>query len=482
MNFVSIVIEKQKREVVLFAGNIIFMTYDYDLFVIGAGSGGLAASKRAASYGAKVAIAENDLVGGTCVIRGCIPKKLMVYGSHFPALFHDAAGYGWKVGEAELDWEHFITSIDKEVRRLSQLHIGFLERAGVSLIPARASLVDPHTVEVDGRKVTAEKILIAVGGRPVKPDLPGMEYGITSNEIFHLKQQPKHIVIIGAGYIGTEFACIMRGLGSEVTQITRGDQILKGFDDDIRSGIEEGMTNHGIRLIKKNVIETVEKVPEGIKLTLSQADQEPIIADVFLVATGRMPNVEGLGLENAGVDLVEGNIEGPGYSNMMAIAVNEFSQTSQPNIFAVGDVTDRINLTPVAIGEGRAFADSEFGDNRRLFSHDTVPTAIFSNPEAATVGLTEAEAQQKYGDAVKVYRTRFRPLFHSLTGAQEKTMMKLVVDGNTDKVVGAHMVGEHAGEIIQGVAIAVKMGATKKDFDATVGIHPSSAEEFVTMR
>ncbi|MEH2247010.1 glutathione-disulfide reductase [Nostoc sp.] len=458
------------------------MTFDYDLFVIGAGSGGLAASKRAASFGAKVAIAEDDLVGGTCVIRGCVPKKLMVYGSHFPALFSDASAYGWKVGNAELDWEHFITSIDKEVRRLSQLHISFLEKAGVELIPSRATLIDPHTVEVDGRKVTADKILIAVGGRPVKPDLSGMEYGITSNEIFHLKEQPKHIVIIGAGYIGTEFACIMRGLGSEVTQITRGEKILNGFDEDVRIEIEEGMTNHGIRLIKNNVVKTVEDVPEGLKLTLSGDDQQPVIADVFLVATGRIPNVDGLGLKNAGVDVVASSIEGPGYPTTSVIAVNEFSQTSQSNIFAVGDVTDRINLTPVAIGEGRAFADSEFGNNRREFSHETVPTAIFSNPEAATVGWTEAEAREQLRNAVTIYRTRFRPLYHSLTGKQEKIMMKLVVDSNTDKVLGAHMVGENAAEIIQGVAIALKMGATKKDFDATVGIHPSAAEEFVTMR
>ncbi|MBN3957704.1 glutathione-disulfide reductase [Nostoc sp. NMS8] len=458
------------------------MTFDYDLFVIGAGSGGLAASKRAASYGAKVAIAEYDLVGGTCVIRGCVPKKLMVYGSHFPALFSEASGYGWKVGNVEFDWEYFITSIDKEVRRLSQLHISFLEKAGVALISGRATLVDSHTVEVDGRKITADKILIAVGGRPLKPDLPGMEHGITSNEIFHLKEQPKHIVIIGAGYIGTEFACIMRGLGSDVTQITRGEKILNGFDEDVRTEIEEGMTNHGIRLIKNNVVKAIERVPEGLKLTLSGDDQKPLIADVFLVATGRTPNVDGLGLKNAGVDVVATSMEGPGYNTTNAIAVNEYSQTSQPNIFAVGDVTDRINLTPVAIGEGRAFADSEFGNNRREFSHATVPTAIFSSPEAATVGLTEAEAREKLGDAVKVFRTRFRPMYYSLTGKQEKTMMKLVVDSNTDKILGAHMVGEGAAEIIQGVAIAVKMGATKKDFDATVGIHPSSAEEFVTMR
>jgi len=460
------------------------MTYDYDLFVIGGGSGGLAASKRAASYGAKVAIAEEYLVGGTCVIRGCIPKKLMVYGSHFPALFHDAAGYGWHVGETRLDWEHLITSIDKEVRRLSQLHTGFLERAGVELIQSRAKFLDLHTLEVDGRKVTAEKILIAVGGRPVKPDLPGMEYAITSNEMFHLKEQPRHIAIIGAGYIGVEFACIMRGLGCEVTQIIRGDRILRGFDDDVRNGIQDGMKHHGIRMIANTVVNQVEQVPEGLKLTLSDESQEPVIADVFLAATGRAPNVEGLGLENVSVEVIEDDcLEGPGYSMASAITVNEYSQTSQPHIFAVGDVTDRINLTPVAVGEGRAFADTEFGNIRRVFNHENVPSAVFSTPEAATVGMTEADARKKLGDdGVKVYRARFRPLFHSLTGAEEKTMMKLVVDADSDRVLGAHMLGENAAEIIQGVAIAVNMGATKKDFDATVGIHPSAAEEFVTLR
>jgi glutathione reductase (NADPH) len=458
------------------------MTYDYDLFVIGAGSGGLAASKRAASYGAKVAIAEHDLVGGTCVIRGCVPKKLMVYASHFPALFRDAAGYGWKVGEAELNWEHFITSIDKEVRRLSQMHINALEKAGVALISGRGKILDLHTVEVEDKKYTVDKILIAVGGRPVKPDMPGFEHGITSNEIFHLKEQPKHIAVIGAGYIGTEFACIMRGLGCEVTQITRGEKILKGFDEDVRDNIEEGMVNHGIKLIRKNIVNSVEKVPEGLKLTLSDENLAPIIADVFLVATGRAPNVDGLGLENAGVGLVAGAIEGPGYSTLNAIAVNEYSQTSQENIYAVGDVTDRINLTPVAIGEGRAFADSEFGNNRRIFSHDDVATAVFTTPEAATVGLTESQARQKYKDAITVYKTRFRPMYYTLAGADERTMMKLIVDTKTDKILGAHMVGDNSAEIIQGVAIAVKMGATKKDFDATVGIHPSAAEEFVTMR
>ena len=458
------------------------MTFDYDLFVIGAGSGGLPASKRAASYGAKVAIAEESLVGGTCVIRGCIPKKLMVYGSHFPQLFHDAAGYGWNVGKSELDWERFLTAIDKEVLRLSELHTRFLEKAGVELIQSRAKFLDPHTLEVDGRKITADKILIAVGGRPAKPDLPGMEYAITSNDMFHLTQQPKHIAVIGAGYIGVEFASIMNGLGCQVTQIIRKDKILVGFDDDIRLGIQNGMSHHGIQFLTNTVVKQIDRVPEGLKLQLSGENQEPVTADVVLAATGRVPNVKGLGLDSAGVDVVPSSLEGPGYSTCSAIAVNEYSQTSQPNIFAVGDCTDRLNLTPIAVGEGRAFADSEFGNNRRALSHENVPSAVFSNPEAATVGMTEAQAREKLGDAVNCYRAQFRPLFHSLTGDPEKTLVKLVVDENTDRVLGAHMVGENAAEIIQGIAIAVKMGATKKDFDATVGIHPSAAEEFVTLR
>jgi glutathione reductase (NADPH) len=309
-----------------------------------------------------------------------------------------------------------------------------------------------------------------------------MEYAITSNEIFNLPQQPQHIAVIGAGYIGVEFASIMNGLGTQVRQIIRKDLILRGFDQDIRTEIQDGMTQHGIRFLTNTVVKQIERVPEGLKLMLSGEYEEPVTADVVLAAIGRTPYVEGLGLENTGVDVVPSSLEGPGYSTTNAIAVNEYSQTSQPNIFAVGDCTDRLNLTPVAIGEGRAFADTEFGNNRRVFSHENVPSAVFSNPEASTVGMTEAEAREKFGDAVKCYRAKFRPLFHSLTGEPEKTMVKLVVDGNTDKVLGAHMVGEYAAEIIQGVAIAVKMGATKKEFDATVGIHPSSAEEFVTLR
>ncbi|MEG4235586.1 glutathione-disulfide reductase [Microcoleus sp. Pol11C3] len=447
------------------------MTYDYDLFVIGAGSGGLASSKRAASYGAKVAIAENDLVGGTCVIRGCVPKKLMVYASTFSHLYEDAVGYGWSPVESSFDWEKLVTTVDTEVRRLSKLHISFLEKAGVELISGYAKFIDPHTVEVGDRKITAAKILIAVGGEAQRVPIPGIEHAITSREIFLLKEQPKRLAIWGGGYIGVEFACIMNGLGSQVTQIIRRDLILNYFDEEIRTNVQEGMTKHGINILTGRSIAQIEKTPEGLKLTLSGESAETLTVDALLCATGRQPNLEKLGLENAGVETDKG-----------AIAVTKDSRTSQPHIFAVGDCTNRINLTPIAIAEGRAFADTEFGNNPRSISHENVASAVFSQPEAATVGLTEEEAKVKFPESIKCYTAKFRPMFHSLTGADEKTFVKLVVETNTDRVLGVHMVGKDAGEIIQGMAIAVNMGATKKDFDATIGIHPSTAEEFVTLR
>ena len=465
------------------------MKFDYDLFVIGGGSGGLAASKRAASYGARVGLAEFHDLGGTCVNRGCIPKKLMVYASHFPELNRDALGYGWSKVESQLDWQQMLATVNKEVARLSQVHMQLLSKFGVELFRGYAKFLDPHTLDIEGRKVTADKILIAVGGRPVRPDLPGSEHIIVSDDMFHLPVQPKHIVILGAGYIGVEFACIMNGLGTQVTELVRGAGILKGFDEDIRTGVYTGMTQHGVHIINNVTGKKFEQVPDGIKVTFTERGKDTdttITADVVLAAIGRLPNLEKLGLENAGVNVVPGEqqeVSSSGYSLERAIAVDQYSRTSQPNIFAVGDCTDRINLTPVAIAEGRAFADTEFGNTPHIMSHSNVPSAVFSQPEAATVGLTETQAREKLGDAVKCYRAQFRPLFHSLTGREhEKTIMKLVVDDSTDRVLGAHMVGENAGEIIQGVAIAVNMGATKKDFDATVGIHPSSAEEFVTMR
>ena len=451
------------------------MNYDFDLFVIGAGSGGIATARRAAQYGAKVGITEFDRLGGTCVNRGCVPKKLMVYASHFPEYFHAASGYGWTVGESKFDWKTMITAVNNEVDRLNGIYQRMLDNSGVKLYREHGKLIDSHTIEVGEEKVTADKILIAVGGKPVKPDdIPGIEHAITSREIFHVQKRPKRIVIIGGGYIGVEFACILNGLGTEVTQVIRGDKILKGFDDDLRMEIQEQMQGNGVRLLTNKPNLAIEKTDTGLRVKISGEDEpeEVIVADaVSLAATGREPRLENLGLENTGVEVVRG-----------AVAVDEYNQTAEANIYAVGDCTDRINLTPVAIQEGRAFADTHFGGQSKQMAYDNIPTAVFSTPEGATVGLTEAEAREKYGDAVKIYRSKFRPMYYTLPDMQVKTLMKIIVDTNTDKVVGAHMVGDSAAEIIQGVAIAVKMGATKADFDATVGIHPSSAEEFVTMR
>ncbi|MGK7926072.1 MAG: glutathione-disulfide reductase [Spirulina sp.] len=449
------------------------MSYDYDLFVIGGGSGGVATSRRAAQYGANVAIAENNLLGGTCVHRGCVPKKFMVYASHFPAQFAESSGYGWTVGEGTFDWSKLTTAVNNETTRLKGVYKRMLDNAKVEVFPARAKLLDSHTVEVGEKKVTAEKILIAVGGRPHRPEnIPGIEHAIVSDDIFHFPEQPKRIVILGGGYIGCEFACILQGLGSEVTQVIRADKILRGFDEDIRINVQEAMEKHGIRVLNNSRDIALEKTEGGLKVTLNREEEETIIADVVgFSATGRRPNLDNLGLENTQVEVKNG-----------AIAVNEYSQTAEENIYAVGDCTDRMNLTPVAINEGRAFADTEFGDKSRIMSYENVPSAVFTTPEAATVGLTEAEAREKYGEEIKVYRSKFRPMYYTLADKDEKTLMKLIVHTETDRVVGAHMVGDHAAEIIQGVAIALKTGATKANFDATVGIHPSSAEEFVTMR
>lgn len=451
-------------------------SYDFDLFVIGGGSGGIATARRAAEYGAKVGIAENDRLGGTCVNRGCVPKKLMVYASHFPAQFTEAQGYGWSAVTSTLDWNRMITAVNEEVTRLNGIYQRMLDNSQVQLFRATAKFLDPHTLEVGDQKITAAKILIAVGGYPVKPDIAGIEHAIVSDGMFTLSEQPKEIVVIGAGYIGVEFACIMNGLGTKVTQLVRGNKILRGFDEDICTTIQEEMEKHGIKILTQTTPTKIEKTETGLKVYIEQEgneNQEILAVDaVSLAATGRKPNLDNLGLENAGVEV-----------GQEAIAVDEYSRTSQPHIYAVGDCTDRINLTPVAINEGRAFADTEFGGKERMMSHENVPSAIFSTPEAATVGLTEAEAIAKYGeDGVQVYRSKFRPMYYVLPEKDEKTMMKLIVEKATETVVGAHMVGDHAAEIIQGVAIAVKMRAKKSDFDATVGIHPSSAEEFVTMR
>lgn len=427
------------------------MSYDFDLFAIGGGSGGIASARRAAEYGAKVGIAECDRLGGTCVNRGCIPKKLMVYASHFPYQFREAQGFGWSPVESSFDWSKMINAVNNELDRLNGIYQRMLDNSKVQLFRGYATLLDPHTIEIGDTKVTADKILIAVGGHPIKPDVPGIEHTIVSDDMFNLKEQPKRIVIIGGGYIGVEFACIMNGLGSEVTQIIRREKILRGFDEDIRTSIQEAMEKHGIRIVTNSKLKIIEKTLDGLNVHLEDGNTpEIVVADaVGLAATGRKPNIAKLGLENAGVEVVRG-----------AIAVNEYNKTSCENIYAIGDCTDRINLTPVAINEGRAFSDTHFGGKSRLMSYENVPSAVFSTPEAATVGLTEAEAREKYGDdAIKIYRAKFRPTYHTLSGQDEKTLMKLVVDRATDKVLGAHMVGESAAEIIQGVAIAIKMGA-----------------------
>ena len=449
------------------------MSYDFDLFVIGAGSGGIATARRAAEYGARVGIAEFDRLGGTCVNRGCVPKKLMVYASHFPDVFEEAQGYGWSAVQSSLTWETMITAVNNEVDRLNGIYQKMLDGSKVEVFRSHAKFVDAHTIDLGDRKVTADKVLIAVGGKPFLPNILGIEHAITSDDIFHLKEQPKRMVILGGGYIGCEFACILNGLGTEVTQIIRGDRILRGFDEDIRNEIQQGMMNHGINIIKGVQLIAIEKSEHGVAVSVGTGDTaETVIADaVSLAAVGRKPNTHNLGLENTGVKCRDG-----------AVLVNEYSQTSEENIYAVGDCTNKINLTPVAINEGRAFADTVFGGMPRVMSYENVPTAVFTAPEAATVGLTEAEAKEKYGDDLKIFYTRFRPMYYTLAGKDEKTMMKLIVHASSDKVVGAHMVGPNAAEIIQGVAIALKTGATKANFDATIGIHPSSAEEFVTMR
>lgn len=450
------------------------MNYDFDLFVIGAGSGGIATARRAAEYGAKVGIAEFDRLGGTCVNRGCVPKKLMVYASRFPGIFAEAKGYGWSSVESSLNWEDMITRVNNEVTRLNGIYQRMLDNSQVQIYQGQAKFIDNHTVEIGDTKVTADKILIAVGATPIRPNIPGIEHALISDDLFNINSQPQRVVLLGGGYIGSEFACILHGLGTEVIQVIRQDKILRGFDEDLRTEVQEGMIRHGIRIINNADIVEITKTDIGVNIKVKTDKEENILADaITLAAFGRKPNTDNLGLENTGVEVDEGGM----------ILVDSYSRTAVEHIYAVGDCTNKFQLTPVAINEGRALADTVFGGKSRVMSYENIPTAIFTNPEAATVGLTEAEAIEKYGsDRIKVFRSRFRPMYYTLAGKEEKTMMKLVVDRETDQVLGAHMVGDYAAEIIQGVAIAVKMGAKKADFDATVGIHPSSAEEFVTMR
>jgi glutathione reductase (NADPH) len=443
--------------------------YDYDMFTIGAGSGGVASSRRAGSYGARIAIAEESRVGGTCVIRGCVPKKLLVYGAQFADAFADSAGFGWVPHMPEFDWGKLIANKDAEIDRLNAIYKKLLSDSGVALFEGHARIIDPHTVEVAGKHHTAANILIATGSHPTVPAIPGIEHAITSNEALQLEKLPRRIIIVGGGYIAVEFAGIFASLGSEVVEVIRGDDLLGGFDDDVRVSLAMEMRNRGVEIRTRTNIASIAKFPHGITATTTKGEE--ISADVIMYATGRRPNTRNLGLDEVGVKLDEKG----------AIAVDEDSRTSVSSIYAVGDVTDRLNLTPVAIAEGRALAETLFNDNPMIVDHETVPTAVFSQPPIATVGLTESAARRQHG-AIDVYRTRFKPMKNILAGRDERTMMKLIVDRRTDRVLGCHMVGADAPEIIQGVAIALKCGATKAQFDATIGIHPSAAEEFVTLR
>jgi glutathione reductase (NADPH) len=446
--------------------------FDTDLFVIGGGSGGVRAARIAGLHGARVMLAEEYRVGGTCVIRGCVPKKLLVYASRFAHEFEDAAGYGWTLGEPSFDWPTLIANKDREIARLEAAYMANLNRANVTIEKTRAVLEDAHTVRLlaDDRRVRAKHILIATGAWPgMGTGIAGIEHVISSNEAFHLTELPKRILIQGGGYIAVEFACIFAGLGSEVTLVYRGENILRGFDDDVRQHLRTEMERRGIKVICKRIVEAVEKVDHGLCVELS--DHDDIVVDKVMFATGRRPNVAGLGLETAGVRL---NDKG-------AIEVDQFSRTSVPHIYAVGDVTDRLALTPIAIREGHAFADTVFGGKPTAVDHAYVPTAVFSEPEVGVIGLTETQAREQF-HKVEIFKTTFRPMKTAFLGSEARMLMKLVIDGATDRVVGCHIVGPDAGEIIQALGIAIKMGATKADFDATVALHPTVGEELVTLR
>ncbi len=444
--------------------------FDYDLFVIGAGSGGVRAARIAARHGAKVAVAEEYRVGGTCVIRGCVPKKLLVYASKYAEEFEDAVGFGWTSEKVSFDWSTLIANKDQEIERLSRAYIRNLELAGVELVMGRAVLEDRHTIRIGDRRITARIILIATGATSFVPrHLPGHEFAITSNEAFNLERLPSRICIVGGGYIAVEFAGIFSGLGVETILIYRGEKILRGFDNDLRDHLSAEMQKKGIEIRTKADVTRIERSGDGVRVTLE--DGKAFGAGQIMFATGRIPNVMDLGLENAGVELT------PHY----AVKVDGYSKSNVENIYAVGDVTNRVNLTPVAIREGQAFADTVFGGKDIRVDHANIPTAVFSQPEIGTVGLTEELARQSY-QTVDIYKANFKPMQHTLSGRDERMLMKLVVDGETDRVLGCHICGPGAGEMAQLLGIAVKTGATKADFDATMAVHPTAAEELVTMR
>ncbi|MET3911120.1 glutathione reductase (NADPH) [Bradyrhizobium sp. S3.3.6] len=451
--------------------------FDVDLFVIGGGSGGVRAARIAAGYGARVMIAEEYRMGGTCVIRGCVPKKLFVIGSHFRQELEDAAGFGWTVPSATFDWPMLIANKDKEIARLEAAYTTNVEKSGARIVKSRALIEDKHTIRLlaDDRKITAKYILIATGGAPNHgAAIPGIEHVISSNEAFHLKKLPKRIVIQGGGYIALEFAGIFAGFGSDVTVIYRGDNILRGFDEDVRAHVRSEMEKQGITILTGCTVNRVDRHFDrnGDEFTTHLSNGSSLASDQVMFAIGRHPAVANLGLEKAGVAINPRN---------GGIAVDHFSKSSVDSIYAIGDVTHRHNLTPVAIREGHAFADTVFGKRTVQVDHSTIPTAVFSQPEVGTVGLTETEARAQFSH-VDIYKTTFRPIKATMSGRDTRVLMKLVVDGSTDRVLGCHIVGDGAAEVTQVVAIAVKMKATKADFDATIALHPTAAEELVTMR
>lgn len=443
--------------------------YQYDLFVIGAGSGGVRASRMAAATGARVAVAEGSAMGGTCVNLGCVPKKLYAYAADYGHGFIDARGFGWQSERPAFDWQKLKANRATEISRLNGIYDGLMDGAKVTVYRDFATIKDAHTVTVGGTDISAERILVAVGGWPFVPDIAGKEYAITSNEIFDLAQFPARLAVVGGGYIASEFASIFHGLGSQVTQIYRNDKLLRGFDEDIRQFVTDEMVKDGIAFRFNSNVTAIEKTATGLLLQLG--DGESLEVDQVLFATGRVPRTMNLGLEQVGVELGESG----------AIKVDERFQTSVPSIYALGDVIDRFQLTPVALAEAMTVVNQLFGDGTRVMDYETIPTAVFTHPNVGTVGLTEAQAREKYGD-IALFKSDFRPLKHTLSGSSERSFMKLIVDRASDRVVGLHMVGAEAGEITQGFAVAMKAGATKAVFDSTIGIHPTSAEEFVTMR
>lgn len=447
------------------------MAYDFDLYVIGAGSGGVRAARFAAGFGAKVAVAESRYLGGTCVNVGCVPKKLLVYGAHFAEDFEQASGFGWSLGEANFDWATLIVNKDREINRLNGIYRNLLVNSGVTLHEGHARLVDAHQVEINGERFTAKHILIATGGWPQIPEIPGREHAIDSNEAFFLKELPKRVLVVGGGYIAVEFAGIFHGLGAQTSLLYRGDLFLRGFDGSVRKHLQEELTKRGLDLQFNADIERIDKQADGsLKATLKGG--RVLEADCVFYATGRRPMLDNLGLENTGVKLDERGF----------VAVDDLYQTAEPSILAIGDVIGRVQLTPVALAEGMAVARRLFKPEQyRPVDYANIATAVFSLPNIGTVGLTEEDAR-KNGHNVQIFESRFRPMKLTLTDCQEKTLMKLVVDADTDKVLGCHMVGPDAGEIVQGLAIALKAGATKQHFDETIGVHPTAAEEFVTMR